>query len=227
MKTSLVTEHDRAMTLIEVLVVLAVLMVLVALLIPRLKRARATGDRIQCDNNLKQIGLAYRVWSGDNHGNFPMAVSQTNGGTMELITGPNAWRHYQVMSNELSTPWVLTCPAETDQNHLLATTFDAPDAKHKVQFLSNSNLSFFVSIVSNDINPQMILSGDRNITNGTTAKKGLLELTTNNPAGWTAEMHKGVGNFALADGSVQQISTVGLRTAVENTGLATNRLQMP
>ena len=215
------------MTLIEVLVVLAVLVGLGALLIPRLKRARATGDRIQCNNNLKQIGLAYRVWEGDNNDKFPMAVSQTNGGTMELITGPNAWRHYQVMSNELSTPWVLTCPAETNQNHLLATTFDTPDLKNKVQFLSNSNLSFFVGVDANDTNPQLILAGDRNITNGMPVKNGVLNLTTNTPAGWTEEMHNGVGNIALSDGSVQQLSTLNLRDSVANTGVATNRLQMP
>jgi hypothetical protein len=40
-------------------------------------------------------------------------------------------------------------------------------------------------------------------------------------------VHKKAGNILLSDGSVQQLSITGLRAAIENTGLATNRLQMP
>jgi hypothetical protein len=138
---------------------------------------------------------------------------------MEFTTGLNAWRHFQIMSNELSTPKVLFCPAETDRTRFIATNFT---------WLNNSNLSFFVSVdASNETYPQTILSGDHNITNGIAVKNGLLELTTNQLAGWTSEMHDKVGNVGLADGSVQQVSITGLRTTVENTGLATNRLQMP
>jgi len=99
-----------------------------------------------------------------------------------------------------------------------ATNFD---------FMSNSNLSYFVGVDAEETNPQTLLSGDRNITNGTSAKNGVLDLTTNRPSGWTAEMHNKIGNIALADGSVQQLSTLNLRATVENTGVATNRLQMP
>lgn len=73
----------------------------------------------------------------------------------------------------------------------------------------------------------MILSGDHNITNGIRIRNGLLDLTTNNAAGWTAEVHNKVGNIVLADGSVQQVSTIGLRSSITNTGLPTNWLQMP
>jgi len=38
---------------------------------------------ISCSNNLKQLGLAYQVWAGDNDGKFPMAVSVANGGALE------------------------------------------------------------------------------------------------------------------------------------------------
>jgi hypothetical protein len=149
---------------------------------------------------------------------YPMHVAGTNGGTMDFITGPNVFRHFQVMSNELSTPFILICPAEYDRNRFVATNFAQ---------LSNSNISYFVGMDANETNPQLILAGDRNLTNGTPIRNGILELTTNAPTGWTAEMHREVGNIALADGSVQQVTTMGLRTAVENTGMATNHLQMP
>jgi hypothetical protein len=207
------------MTLIEVLMVLAVVMALVAFMLPRmLRRPMSRAPRIQCVNNLKQIGLAFRIWEGDNKDTFPMFVSETNGGAMEYTTGPNAWRQLLVMSNELSTPRLLICPAESDRDRFMATNFT---------WLNNSNLSYFIGIVSNDVNPQMILSGDHNITNGTSIKKGMLELTVGNPSGWTSEMHKMVGNVGLSDGSVQQLSTVGLQTAAANISPGTNFLQMP
>jgi prepilin-type processing-associated H-X9-DG protein len=219
--------RNSALTLIEILVIVAVLIMLIALFIPRLKKAQLRADRIQCNNNLKQIGLAFRVWEGDNHDRYPMAVSETNGGTMECVVGLNAFRHFQVMSNELSTPWVLTCPSDRDTNHLLATTFDTLEHSDRVRFLNNSNLSFFVGVEANETNPQMILSGDGNITNATPVRNGLLSLTTNDPAGFTSELHNGVGNVTLADGSVQGVSMSGLRQAAANTSLATNLLQMP
>jgi len=208
------------MTMIEVLMVLAVVLVAAAILLPQMLRpARMSRTpRIQCVNNLKQIALSFRVWEGDNNDTYPMFVPGTNGGTMEFTTGTNAWRHFQVMSNELSTPKVLFCPAESDPQRFTATNFT---------WLNNSNLSFFVGIVSNEVTSQMILSGDHNLTNGTAIKNGLLQLTASRLTGWTDEMHKKVGNVALADGSVQQVNSAGLRNLVVTSGASTNLLQMP
>src|ERR1700761_9335539 len=114
MKTSpVVRKLPHGLTLIEVLVTITVLAFIAALyLLPPLSRTEARSPRIQCVNNLKQVGLAFRVWEGDNGGDtFPMCIPQTNGGTMEFTSGPYAFRHFQVMSNELSTPKIVTCPA--------------------------------------------------------------------------------------------------------------------
>jgi prepilin-type processing-associated H-X9-DG protein len=187
------------------------LILLSAISRPPMRRA----PRIQCVNNLKQIALATRVWEGDHNHRYPPQEPATNGGSMEYITGLNVWRHFLVMSNELSTGKVLICPAD-DRN--FATNFT---------WFNNSNISFFFGIDASETNSQMMLSGDRNLTNGTPVKNGLLTLTTNRLNGWTSEIHNKVGNVALADGSVQQVSITGLRTLVGNTGFATNRLQMP
>lgn len=207
------------MTLVELLVVLAVIAVLGALILPpMMSRARIYGGP-NCLSNLRQTGLAFRIWEGDNNDKYPMAVAATNGGAMEFTSGPNAFRIFQVMSNQLSTPKVLICPGETDKDRFLATNFVA---------LCNSNISYFVDVdASGEMNPQMILSGDHNITNGTPIRNGLLRLTTNRLAGWTAEVHNKVGNILMADGSVQQDSTTGLQNQIADTGVVTNRLLMP
>jgi hypothetical protein len=211
--------------------VLAALMILAAIVLPRLaSTGRPTGaraTRIDCINNLKQIGLSFRVWEGDYGDTYPMFVSQTNGGAMEYASGPNAWRQFLVMSNELTTPKILFCPAETDISRIQADAFTTGWQPNQRLFLSNSNLSYFVGIVSNEVNPQMILGGDHNITNGTAVKNGMLELVAANPTGWTADMHKNVGNLLLADGSVQQLNVPGLQNAVASSGVPTNLVQMP
>src|ERR1041385_4057709 len=102
MKTPLSTKRNHAMTLIEVLVVIAILALIAAILLPALLHQSGRAMSIPCVNNIRQIGLSWRVWEGDNNDKYPMQVPETNGGTMEFITGPNAFRHFQVMSNELN-----------------------------------------------------------------------------------------------------------------------------
>ena len=95
--------------------------------------------------------------------------------------------------------------------------------------LSNSNISFFVSVdVTNSTNPQMILSGDSNFEiGGVPVKSGLLQLGSSDSVAWTAARHKYAGNIGLADGSVQSVTTAGLRNCLQQTDLATNRFAIP
>jgi hypothetical protein len=217
MKTSLCAKRYHAMTLIEVLVVIMVSMALAALVLPEmLSRPKGYTGQMRCVNNLKQIGLAYRVWASDNNDKFPMEISETNGGTMEFTTGPNAYRHFLVMSNELSTTRVVFCPGES--NRMRATNFGV---------FRNSNLSYFVGVDASQTNPAMILVGDRWLTNDTPVENAMLDLTAKHPARWTAEVHENVGNIVLADGSLQQVNTKKLRKLIDRSGVATNRLQIP
>jgi competence protein ComGC len=218
MKITLPAARNCALTLVEVLVVIAILIFLFMMLIPVSTGDKARAQRIQCVINLKQIGMATYIWKGNHGDKFPQNVSATNGGTMEFTNGLNAWRYFQVISNELVTPKVLICADERRRERVWATNFLT---------LNNSNLSYFIGLDASEVNPQGLLSGDRNITNGTPIKNGIMELTANKPAGWTEKIHKHVGNLLLSDGSVQQLSGNGLRTAIGNTEVATNRLLMP
>ena len=135
---------------------------------------------------------------------------------MESVTTDEVFRHFRAMSNELSTPKVLVCPAD---NRKAARSFAA---------LSNVNLSYFVSLNATDTFPQLWLAGDRNLmTNGVPVGSGLLVLTTNVTLGWTAAMHKNAGNVVLGDGSVQGDTNARLQRQAANTQVETNRLLIP
>lgn len=198
------------------MVVLAMLLFVAAVYFPAIQHG-PTAQRINCVNNLKQIGLGFRTFALDNQDCYPMQTPVTNGGTLELAAFGPAYLHFQVMSNELTTPKLLACPE--DKKRTAATNW--------VTDLFNGRISYFVGLAANVTNSQMFLTGDRNVTNGQAANRRFVDLTTNRAAGWTADLHKLQGNVGLADGSVQQMTSSRLRAAIAATGDATNRLAMP
>ena len=203
---------NRAFTLIELAVVTVVVAILVALVLPALTPHRPPKWQ-SCVNNLKQVGLAFRIFANDNGGQYPFNVSTTNGGAKELVAPGATFLQFRVMSNELSTPYIVVCPAD--------------DRKRTTNWasLTESNISYFVGIDAAETLPSTLLSGDRNLSvNGVAVRSGLLGLTTNSVVGWTAEMHRGFGHVVLGDGSVQQANNASMRGRRSGTS---NRLLIP
>ena len=218
-----INRRGQGLTLLEVLVVIATSVVLFGMLLPWVAinmrpRRYSPSSRIACVNNLKQVSLAYRLWANDHDDSFPMAVSTNRGGTLEVAGTRDVFRHLQAISNELNSPRILVCPR--DIARVRATSFSDGS-------FGNSNLSYFVNLDAVEAYPQMILTGDRNITGGTRMNRSLLWLRTNSPAGWTRSLHTNCGNVGLADGSVQQVTTAGLRRQLQAVTNQFIRLAMP
>ncbi|HTL16760.1 MAG TPA: type II secretion system protein [Patescibacteria group bacterium] len=239
------SKRARAFTIIELFAVVFLVTLLSSMLLPALARTKASAQRINCSDNLKRIGVAFQAWGSGHSDKFPMSVPVSNGGYAEYVgvrslspaqaSSRGVFGMFQVMSNELSTPHLLICPAE-NEGRMAATTFSGviPPGSTDVPFTNDLNTSYFVGVDAVETGALMPLSGDHNmgsdgnliplagfVTAPSTYRPAFnvslgTNFAVNAGPGWLNTMHSKQGDIVMADGSVQQLNRTQLQQVLHN-----------
>jgi prepilin-type N-terminal cleavage/methylation domain-containing protein len=186
-------------TITELIVTVAVVGVLAVLF---LNQPRSRPKKNYCFNNLKNVGLAFRIYATDNNDRYPWEPVMNQFGITQTHQISDVVKYFLMVTNGLSTPKILACTS--DLNRPQQTNWGNLNSPQKV--------SYFIGVDARETLPHSFLAGDRNaVTNGVSLGLGVRTLRHDAKISWDGTIHQFVGNTVMGDGRVEASSSLRLK----------------